>query len=111
MADPIMEYVQDALGESYWGIMREYHRRAVGRGLLAWEPAPGFLHEIIELAENGLVQRGLGEERYMQPIWDRLYRRVNPARRMRRVFRTTGVQGVIDRSTIRPSSISATTRG
>jgi len=109
-ADAIMEYVQDVLGESYWDTMREYHRRAVGRGLLAWEPAHDFLHEVTELAEKGLIQRGLGEERYMQPIWDRLYRRVNPARRMRRVFRTNGVQGVVDRSTIRPAAIPATTR-
>lgn len=110
-AIPIETYVREALGASYWNAMREYRIRAIARGLLASEPVPGFLQTVLQMAHAGIQQRGFGEERYMQPLWDRLYRRINPARRMRRVFRTSGLQGVVDRSTILPSSIpSSTTR-
>ena len=105
--EPIMDYVQETLGESYWATMRDYHRRAIARGLLASEPAPDFLHSILTRAEGGLRNRLRGEERLLQPLWDRLYRRANPAQRLRRVYRSDGLQGVIARATIRPATIPA----
>ncbi len=102
-AEEIETYVRDVLGDTHWDIMLDYRYRTVRRGLLAWEPAPDFLHHILEMAEQAIQKRGLGEEVYFKPLWNRLYRSLNPARHMRRVFRLTGVDGVIDRSTIRPA--------
>jgi gamma-glutamylcysteine synthetase len=106
-AEPIMDYVQETLGDSYWEILRTYHRQAIARGLLAPEPAPGFLQSIVERAESGLRDRGSGEESMLQPLWQRLHRRVNPAQRLRRVYTTDGLQGIIARTTIRPATIPA----
>ncbi len=108
-AGPILAYVENALGDSYWSIMREYHRRAIARGLLAAEPAPDFLLTIVGLAELGLRKRGRGEERFLHPIQKRLLRRENPARSLRRVYRTDGLQGVVTRTTIQPATIPAST--
>ncbi len=103
----IMPYVLDVLGESYWERMRVYHRQAIARGLAAPEPAPGFLDEIVRRAEEGLRARGFGEESLLQPIWQRLQRQANPAQRMRRVFQSDGLSGLLARAAIRPA---ATTR-
>ncbi|HXF64218.1 MAG TPA: glutamate-cysteine ligase family protein [Caldilineaceae bacterium] len=100
-------YVQEALGPGYWEIMRTYHRQAIRRGLAAPQPAPGFLAQIVELAEAGLRARGRGEERYLAPILGRLARGENPAQRARRIFQTDGLQGLIAHTAIRPE---ATTR-
>lgn len=109
VAEPIMNFVKESLGDSYWDIMRDYHRRAIARGLLASEPAPDFLHAILDMAETGLRSRERGEERFLMPLWNRLHRHANPARRLRRVYRTEGLQGVIARTTIRPATIPSST--
>ena len=90
-------------------ILREYHRRAIARGLLASEPAPDFLATIVTLAEQGLRERERGEERFLQPVRQRLLRRENPARRLRRAYRTEGLTGVLTRATIQPATIPAST--
>lgn len=108
-AQAIVAYVDESLGSAYWSIMRDYHRRAIARGLLASEPAPDFLHTIVGMAEHALRQREMGEEGFLVPIWDRLHRRANPARRLRRVYRTDGLQGVIAATTIRPATIRPST--
>lgn len=108
-ARPIMDFVEDALGDGYWDILRDYHRRAIARGLLASEPAPDFLATIVTLAEQGLRERERGEERMLDAVRQRLLRRENPARRLRRAFRTEGLPGVLTRTTIQPATIPAST--
>jgi len=103
-ADTIMPYVQDALGDSYWERMRTYHRQVIGRGLAAPEPAPGFVTEVVRRAEEGLRARGYGEERLLGPVWQRLQRRANPAQRMRGVFQSEGLPGLLARTAIRPAA-------
>lgn len=98
----INNYVQDALGDDYWAIMRTYHRQAIRTGLAAPQPAPDFLARIAEMAAEGLRRRGLGEERYLSPIFHRLERRLNPAQRMRYVFQSDGVAGLLRHAAIRP---------
>ncbi|MFN2201735.1 MAG: glutamate-cysteine ligase family protein [Caldilineaceae bacterium] len=106
-ADSIMAYVRETLGATYWEDMRFYHRRAIAQGLAAPEPAPDFLVSIAGLANLGLQKRGRGEERFLQPIRERLLRRHNPAQWMRRIYRTRGIDAVISNATIRPATIPA----
>jgi hypothetical protein len=85
--------------------MRGWHVQVVRQGLEASQPAPGFLEQIAKLAADGLNSRGYGEEVLMQPIFDRLERRENPAQRVRTVFRQDGLQGLLAYSAIRPSMV------
>ena len=62
-----------------WEQLLDYRMRAIRKGLRAEQPFPGFLREVLELAEAGLTQRGLGEESYMEDAWERLERGRCPA--------------------------------
>jgi gamma-glutamylcysteine synthetase len=104
-AAAIDSYIQAELGPDYWSILRIYHRQVIARGLGAPQPAPHFLRTIVGLAETGLRQRGQGEERLLQPIWNRLERRENPAQRARRIFQTDGLHRLLAELAIRPSII------
>lgn len=106
-AESILDYVQEELGDAYWERMRAYHRRAIAQGLAAPEPAPNFVREVLQRAEEGLRARGYGEEVMLRPLGLRLQRGANPAQRMRRVFQSDGLQGLLARTAIRPA---ATTR-
>ncbi len=78
-----------------WPGMMAYHREAVRDGLAAVEPVPGFLAEVLTLAEKALARRGHGEERMLAPLWGRLARRENPAQWVGRVFDAEGVEGLV----------------
>lgn len=106
MAAPIMEYVQTALGEEYWSIMRTYHRQVIGRGLAAPQPAPEFLRKLVCMAETGLRQRGQGEEKFIKPIFDRLDRHLNPAQRARRIFQSDGLASLLAYTAVRPQIVA-----
>lgn len=104
-AAPIDGYIQAELGPEYWSLLRLYHRQVIARGLAAPQPAPHFLRTIVGLAEKGLQQRGQGEEQLLQPIWNRLERRENPAQRARRIYQADGLHRLLAELAIRPSVI------
>ena len=110
--EQITDYIQTALapaGEeredsaplsACWPRMKQYHEQVIRAGLAAPEPAPGFLAEVLALAEAALARRGFGEERMLAPLWQRLERRSNPGQRVRRVFTEEGVEGLIELSDV-----------
>ncbi len=79
-----------------WPRMKHYHEQVIRAGLAAPEPAPGFLAEVLALAEAALARRGYGEERMLTSLWKRLERRENPGQRVRRVFKAEGVEGLME---------------
>ena len=83
-----------------WPRMKQYHERVIRAGLAAPEPTPGFLAEVLALAEDGLARRGYGEERMLTSLWQRLERRENPGQRVRRIFKAEGVEGLIEVSDV-----------
>lgn len=99
----VEEQIAGALGPEAWEIMRQYHRQAIRAGLDAPQPAPHFLRDLVGLAQAALEERGFGEEALLEPIYERLYRRENPAQRARRIFLTDGVAGLIAHTAIRPA--------
>lgn len=38
--------------------------------------------KVVDLSREGLVKRGLGEEKYLEPLYERISSRTNPAKRM-----------------------------
>ena len=110
--EQITDYIQTALapaGEeredsaplsACWPRMKQYHEQVIRAGLAAPEPAPGFLAEVLTLAEAALARRGYGEESMLAPLWQRLERRENPGQWVRRVFKAEGVEGLIEVSDV-----------
>ena len=110
--EQITDYVQTALAPPHgqnevltplsgcWPRMKQYHEQVIRAGLAAPEPAPGFLAEILALAEAALARRGYGEERMLTPLWQRLEQKENPGQRARRVFKAEGVEGLMEVSDV-----------
>jgi gamma-glutamylcysteine synthetase len=105
--EPIYSYIEETLGPAYWSIMQTYHKQAIAHGLAAPQPAPSFLATIVEQAEAGLRGRGQGEERLLQPIHNRIYRRQNPAQRAQGVFQIDGLRGLLAHTAIHPALVPA----
>lgn len=99
-AAAIGAFVREELGENYWADMQEYHALAILHGLRAPQPSADFLPRILDMAYAGLAARGFGEEVLLEPHYDRLARRMNPAQRIRTIFRTDGLRGLINHATI-----------
>ena len=97
----ILAYIQSTLGEDYWQQLRVYHQQVIRHGLRAPQPAPGFLAEIVQRAQAGLLARGFGEEALLAPIWSRLSRHQNPAQRARAVFTADGLAALVEAAVVR----------
>lgn len=61
------------------------------RQMFTYARLPGFINEddlyalackVVKLAEDGLRKRGLGEEKYLLPLYQRIQNRKNPAKHM-----------------------------
>ncbi len=91
-AEDITAYVDECFGQEAWSILADYHGLAIRHGLRAPQPAPDFLGRIVEMVDVALRERGFGEERFLEPLFKRLERRMNPAQRMRAIFRTDGLR-------------------
>jgi gamma-glutamylcysteine synthetase len=105
MMPSVMGYIQELLGADYWTRMRIYHQQAIIHGLAAPQPAPDFLPMLVNFAEQGLKQRGQGEEAFLQSVHDRLYRHQNPAQRVRSIFQIDGIRGLLAYTAIRPAAV------
>ena len=89
-ADELENYLQDSLGKFHWTALQEYRGRAVKQGLAAPEPVPHFLDTIVCIATEGLRRRGKGEEIFLEPVQDRLERRLGPADEAKALFGRSG---------------------
>ncbi len=65
-------------------------KAAVGVAIAGEKPLYEFLGQLYELAKEGLVKRGYGEEKLLTGLKDRIDRRENPAGRARRLLAETG---------------------
>jgi len=81
--------------------MRRWHNEASVKGLAAAEPFTGLIEGVLGLAQEGLINRGRGEEVYLEPLWARLQARENPAQNIRRIFAQRGGEGLVDNLRIR----------
>jgi gamma-glutamylcysteine synthetase len=89
-------FVGDLLGSDPWPAMAAYRRDAVRFGLRAAEPAPGFLAGLVDLCARALRRRGRGEDRYLNPVLERLETKVLPADRAAAAFRRGGIAGLLE---------------
>lgn len=85
------------LGEEAWPAMVSWHERVISQGIGAVEPNPGLLSEVLTAIRHGLVNRGRGEEVYLQPAFDRVAALTNPAEEALDAFAVGGIPALIDR--------------
>ena len=91
----VVAYFDDTLGNKTWDVMRVYRRAVVRDGLRTREPIPGMIRVLVEIAEDGLVRRGHGEEKFLLPVWKRIERRESPGMHARKLFEREGMQGLL----------------
>ncbi len=96
----IAAYFDDALGDDAWDTMRAYRHAVVREGLGAHEPVPGMIRALVEIAQVGLVRRGRGEEKFLEPIWRRIECGESPGMRVRKVMQHRGITALLKEITI-----------
>lgn len=99
-ADEIQGMIDSELGSESWRILNDYHNEVVKFGLAAKQPKQGFLLNVISHAYNALTKRGLGEEIFLSPVFDRLKEQLNPGQKAKKIFESGGLKALIDSLTI-----------
>ncbi len=94
-----------ALVDSYpWEVLREMRLQACRYGLGAnvrGINATDLSRGILEIAEEGLKRRCLGEEIFLEPLRKRLDEGLCPADRAARIFREEGMEGFVEKFAVR----------
>lgn len=80
----------------YWIALRE---KTICESLLVDEVIP-LAEELIAIAEEGLKKRGLSEERYLDPLFERLKKRESSAMRARGIGEKEGTDALIEATKI-----------
>lgn len=104
-ADEIQGYIDSELGSESWRILNDYHNEAVKFGLAARQPRQGFLLNIMTLAYKALSRRGLGEEEFLKPLFERLKEQLNPGQKAKKIYQEKGLDALIKYLAI-PSQIA-----
>ena len=75
--------------EATWAYLGSWWRSAIELGLAGKGKGPRdgeLLRELLMLCEQGLLERGLGEEKFLEPVWGRLEIGANPGQMAQKVF-------------------------
>ena len=104
-AAPMLQaYMDSRLGEDAWRVMRAWHGTVVRDGLAAEPPVPGLIEGVLDRVRDGLVARGRGEERYLEPLFKRAAERRNPAQVYREQFSASGMDAVVASAAVRSAT-------
>lgn len=87
-------------------IMKKYHYRdllearyeALTKALkakVAGEPIADLAKKLLEVSYEGLKKRGLKEEKYLEPLFDRIEKLESPADTMIKVFKKGGIESLL----------------
>ena len=71
------------------------------KGKIGRRPIAVLAREMVDVARGGLVARGLGEERYLEPLYERIDKRESPADRTIKIFRKEGIEGLLRATELR----------
>ena len=80
--------------QTFWQLLLSRSERDRIDSVIDGEWIPDVLHVLLDLAHDGLTQRGLGEERCLQPLRERVARLTTPADEALKVFREAGEAGM-----------------
>ncbi|TNE48256.1 MAG: hypothetical protein EP343_16725 [Deltaproteobacteria bacterium] len=88
---PLLQWLNNTLGPDCWGQLMEYGHRVMKEGLAAKEPVEGFIQTVLNHCEEGLKERGFGEEVFLSSLWSRWESKQNPAQKKLQAW-NNGVQ-------------------
>lgn len=69
-----------------------------------------LLSELLEIANQGLQKRGLGEEKFLAPLYKRLQKRKAPADEVIELFQKSGIEGLLETAAFKVKAASKTTK-
>lgn len=81
-----------------WKVCREFRYEGSRKGLTAkilGKPIVPYLKELVDLSEEGLRNRGRGEEKYLAPLHHILKTKKNPADEALAIFKRGGIKALI----------------
>jgi gamma-glutamylcysteine synthetase len=86
--------------DTFQRIIEEWKQQAckLGFEVTAWvspEFTQGVMNQLLELAQDGLNNRGYGEEVYLQSLFRRLEEKTNPALEALKVWQERGPEGLV----------------
>jgi len=59
------------------------------------KPITEFAYKLVKIAEEGLKKRGLKEEKYLEPLYERIDKKQSPADKMIKIYKQGGINSVI----------------
>ncbi len=91
----LMTWLQKERGDKLWSTMRTYGHDVMRQGLAATEPIDNFLTTVLTQAQQALEQRGFKEEVFLEPLWNRLKEKKNPAQQALDAFDEGDVKALV----------------
>ncbi|MDP6935061.1 MAG: hypothetical protein QGG40_19215, partial [Myxococcota bacterium] len=91
----LRRFLTEVLGPQAWPTLFLWHHQVALDGLAAPEPVPGLLQGILDQCRQALLNRGRGEECFLEPLQARLDARENPAQVARRAYTDGGMAGLV----------------
>lgn len=90
---------EEVVRQYSWEELVVAREEAIRRGLaacVAGRPIVKLCAEVLQIAAEGLRQRQLGEERFLESLWVRLEKEQCPADEARQLFLRHGLEGVLN---------------
>jgi gamma-glutamylcysteine synthetase len=90
--------IADALPAETW---RELRSLACRHGMAAEHPAtdvPRLVTQLVEVARDGLVSRGCGEEKFLEPLYERIHLARHPSADVEQWFAADGASSIVRNS-------------
>jgi glutamate--cysteine ligase len=89
----------EEISSADWDRLREMREAACRHGLhgrVGSDRVADLAGVMLELAHLGLRRRGLGEERFLSPLYERLEHKTNPADETAQIFRAGGITSLLE---------------
>lgn len=64
-------------------------------------PIIPYVERLLEISKQGLLKRGLGEETYLEPLYERLRKQETPADEVKRVFAQGGIPALVEHTRVK----------
>lgn len=71
------------------------------RGKIANQSISEVALRVLKAAQMGLKRRGLGEEIYLDPLWERISQKESPADKLIKIYKKEGIKGLIEYTTLK----------
>jgi len=89
-----IEKAKEIVDAKPWEYWRELREKTIAKSMEVEEVIP-IVKQLVEIAEEGLKKRGLGEEKYLKPLHERVEKEESPAMKNIKDFNEKGIEDYI----------------